>query len=72
MTENTSPLAEADASSLQELFDKDPLLLTDSDIEKIVTELRAQRGRWVLAEKKGKKKEAPKNISLADLDLDLS
>lgn len=66
-----SPLLEAQAESLQELFDKDPLSLTDSDVEKIVTELRAQRGRWQIAEKKGKKVSAPKNITLDDLDLTL-
>ena len=66
-----SPLLEAQAESLQELFDKDPLQLTDSDVEKIVTELRAQRGRWLIAEKKGKSKSAPKNITLDDLDITL-
>lgn len=68
-----SPLAEAEPNSLQELFDKDPLNLTDPDIERIVTELRAQRDRWVKTEAKTghKKKAAPANISLADLDLNL-
>lgn len=68
---NTSPLTEAQPESLQELFDKDPLSLTDSDVEKIVTELRAARALWVKAEAKGKKVAAPKNLSLADLDLNL-
>lgn len=45
MTE-PSPLQEADPASLQELFNRDPLSLTDSDIDRIVTELRAQRARW--------------------------
>lgn len=66
---NESPLAEASPESLQELFDKDPLELTDHDVERIVAELREQRGRWTQAEKKGKKVAAPKSISLADLDL---
>lgn len=66
---NTSPLAEANPDSLQELFDRDPLELTDADVERIVTELRDQRSRWVKAEAKGKKQAAPKSLSLADLDL---
>ena len=68
---STNPLTEAASDSLQELFDRDPLQLTDHDIERIVTELRAQRERWQVAEKKGAKRPAPKNISLSDLDLEL-
>ena len=66
---NTSPLLEASPDSLQELFDKDPLQLTSQDIDRIVAELRSQRERFVQAERKGKRQAAPKNISLADLDL---
>ena len=69
MNSPVSPLAEAQPESLQELFDKDPLLLTDPDVERIVTELRKARDLWAVAEKKGKKVAAPKNISLSDLDL---
>ena len=64
-----NPLAEASSESLQELFDKDPLQLTDNDIHRIVAELREQRDRWIKAEAKGKKKAAPASLSLEDLGL---
>lgn len=54
-----SPLAEASPTSLDELFSRDPLDLTDNDIEKIVNELRAKRALWLDAEAQGAKK-APK------------
>jgi protein tyrosine phosphatase len=65
-----SPLAEANPESLQEIFDKDPLSLTDDNIEQVVQELRAQRDKWELAEKKTKAKaQVVSNISLEDLGL---
>lgn len=65
----TSPLAEASPTSLQDLFDRDPLSLSSSDIEHIVRALREERERWEKAEKKTKAKAqaAPVNISLEDL-----
>jgi hypothetical protein len=69
-TLESSPLAEASPTSLQEIFDKDPLSLTDEDIDRTVAELRAQRERWEKTEAKGrgKPKELVK-IDLADLGL---
>lgn len=66
-----SPLAEANPESLQELFDKDPLKLTDEDIDRIVAEERSMREKWKLVEKKGKapKAQVVANISLADIGL---
>lgn len=66
-----SPLAEANPESLQELFDKDPLQLTDEDIDRIVAEERSMREKWKLVEKKGKapKAQVVANISLADIGL---
>lgn len=66
-----SPLAEASPESLQELFDKDPLQLTDEDIDRIVAEERSMREKWKLVEKKGKapKAQVVANISLADIGL---
>jgi hypothetical protein len=66
-----SPLAEADATSLQEAFDKDPLKLTDPDKDLVVAALRAQRERWEVAERKVKAKAAPAppNLSASDLGL---
>lgn len=66
-----TPLAEASPLSLQELFDKDPLSLSDDDIERIVTELRAARAKWEAAPKgRAPKAEAkPLPTDLADLGL---
>lgn len=64
-----SPLSEASPTSLQELFDRDPLSLSDSDIDTIVLELRTQRERWQQAEKKGLKKKDLVTVNLDDLGL---
>lgn len=45
-TETPSPLAEAEAYSLEELFSRDPLEMTEEDLRKIVTEMRARRHLW--------------------------
>ena len=50
-----SPLTEADPTSLSELFARDPLELSQRDLEVIVTELRAQRARYVAAQAAGQK-----------------
>jgi hypothetical protein len=64
-----SPLATARPDSLAELFERDPLNLTDGDIERIVQELRSAREKWIIAEKKGKKVAASGTLSLSDLGL---
>lgn len=66
-----TPLAEASPESLAELFAKDPLSLTDSDIERIVTSLREARAKWESAPKgRAPKAEAkPLPTDLADLGL---
>lgn len=64
----TSPLSEASPESLQELFDKDPLKLTDPDIERVVTELRAQRGRWEISQKTRKAPKAETISTAASLE----
>jgi hypothetical protein len=72
MTE-ASPLAEATTDSLEELFRRDPLKLTDLDIDAIVAELRARRGLWLQAAAEGKtrapraKVEAKPEIEAGDL-----
>jgi hypothetical protein len=67
----TTPLSEASPTSLQDLFDKDPLSLTDSDIEQIVSSLRAARVKWESAPKGRAPKAEPKPLptDLADLGL---
>ena len=69
-----SPLTEADPQSLNILFDKDPLELTDQDIDAIVAELRKARTEWATEESSKSKSKASKvtaNLSLEDLDLKL-
>lgn len=46
----TSPLAEADPRSLEELMSRDPLKLTKQDRGQIVGELRRMREVWAKAE----------------------
>lgn len=75
-----SPLHEATPDSLDELFSRDPLELSDQDLDSIVAHLRAQRNQWHAEEaagakkasKKGKAAPGPKEkISLENLELDL-
>jgi hypothetical protein len=74
----TSPLAEAKATSLEELFSRDPFEFTQQDEEAIVTELRKQRANWEAAEKAGTspaakaratKAAGKETVSLGDLGL---
>lgn len=74
-----SPLAEVDPASLNELFSRDPLKLSDQDIDKMVEIYRAQRLRWKQEEATGGPKKAAKiannaetkKLSLDDLDIDI-
>ena len=56
MTQEQSPSLSqlTSPTTLEELFDKDPLLLTDSDVEKIVQELRAKRLAWAIEEQQAR------------------
>ncbi len=54
MADTKSPLAEAEPDSLDELYYKDPLDLTDSDLDKIVEDLRAKRALFVREDKEAK------------------
>lgn len=69
-----------DPAALDELFSRDPINLTDDDVETIVTELRRARDKWNLEEiakankpkaasKAPKAKPASGPISLASLGL---
>lgn len=53
-----SVLNEASPESLSDLFDRDPLSLTDDNVARIVAELRLQRARWATSEEA--KKSAPR------------
>lgn len=67
--ETVNPLAEATPDSLSELFSRDPLKLQDQDIGIIVSELRRERDRWVVAEAQGKRVSTNKQPAKPDLDL---
>lgn len=49
----TSPLAEADPRSLDELMSRDPFKMTQRDRMEIITELRRMREVWAKAEAAG-------------------
>lgn len=69
----TSPLQEVEKESLAELFARDPESLSDSDLERIVSELRTKRSLWLQTEEAGKRKKAepkakPKTLSKEELN----
>ena len=73
---SSSPLAEVNPTSLDELVSRDPLGLSDQDVETIVGALRAQREKFQALEASGKRPTAAKTkvaatpgLSLADLGL---
>lgn len=59
-----SPLAEAKPAAMDELFNREPTELSDSDITAMVVELRKQRVNWQTLE--AVKKNKPAKISTAD------
>lgn len=70
-------LAKISPGSLDELFSRDPLQLSDQDIDTIVGKLREQRMDWVANEAQGKTPRAKaakagpdvKSMTLDDLGL---
>ena len=76
-----SPLKQADPKSLDELFNADPLDITNTDLEALVAEYRLNRHKWAKEEAESKtqgrasrpkeyKAKIPKgSIKLADLGL---
>lgn len=75
-----SPLTEPDPRSLDDLYSADPLSLTDSDVDRIVDDLREKRALWIKEEaeagaqgRRAKKtyKEAPKKgqLTLSGLNI---
>ena len=73
MTDPTeSPLVEAQADSLNDLFDRDPLELSSVDLERIVHTLRLARKNWEHDQLTGAKTPKAKAVvALADLDIEL-
>lgn len=77
-SEELANLAQVDPRLIQELFDKDPLALTDQDLDVIIAEFRKDRANYIQesstpkAKKTSAKKEAViplGQIDLADLGL---
>lgn len=66
-----SPLSEVKEDSLNDLFMKDPLNLSEADIERVVTELRRKREQWQAAEASGAKR-APKAIAAPKVKPDVA
>lgn len=83
-TSPENPLTEADPTSLEEYFSRDPNDLLDKDIALITRALRAQRKTWLAAEAGGATRgtrakaalkaplsAASPTLSLDDLKLDI-
>jgi hypothetical protein len=74
--ENETPLAQVSATSLNELFNKDPRTLEDAEITTIIAALRKDRERWIVEDKAEKVKKTspgaktPKIAAAASLKLD--
>lgn len=70
----TSPLAEANPKSLEELFSRDPFEFSEQDEIAIVAALRAQRANWAAAEAAGntpaQKARATKSAGKTTMNLD--
>lgn len=66
-----SPLAQADPASLNELFLRDPLSLSEQDLDQIVAELRAQRARLAQAQAAGKPRRQTKTKAIPGQKIDI-
>lgn len=62
-----SPLAEASSDSLEVLFNRDPLNLSDADVTRIREEFRRIRKRLAEAPPKAAKAEKKATISMDDI-----
>lgn len=69
-----TPLIEAKIDSLDELFHRDPLAMSDKDWDTIVEEMRKRSALWAKAEAEGKRPKAAKApqaavpVSTSDFD----
>lgn len=73
----SDPIQEMSPSSLDELFQRDPMKLTDGDVALIVARLREQRTQWLVVEnenkQQGTRKRAPKiRQDLGELDVEIA
>lgn len=60
-----SPLAEAEADSLEILFNKNPLDLTPSDLDRIIGEMRRIRAKLAASPPKATRAKADKKAELS-------
>ena len=70
-----NPLTEVDPLSISELFARDPLDLTQTDLEKMVEYYRINRAKWATEEssavKEGRRARPKKaKVTLGDVKLD--
>lgn len=67
----SNPLNEATPDSLNEIFSRNPLELSDQEVLLGVEELRRMRSKWVLGEAKAGKKPTEKTdiVNLDDLGI---
>lgn len=67
-------LADSSGDSLSELFERDPLHLTDQDLQRMVDEMRKHRHEWIkeeqAAKQKGKKQNHQRTKEKVNLDID--
>lgn len=63
-----SPLKEVEKESLAELFARDPLQLTKTDVESICKELRARRSQWQQDEQRTRNKDKKVALSQSEMD----
>jgi len=63
VTQSPFPLDQASPESLDELFSRDPLQLSDQDLDRIVAHLRAQRNQWKQEEASGAKQSKAKGVT---------
>lgn len=63
----TSPLEEVDPAILDELFARDPMNLTNDDVDMITDKLRGERAVWCKSDEnaKAKKERTPRGIKRA-------
>ena len=73
-SDSPSPLSQVSPKSLNDIFSKDPELVTDEEIALVVQQLRADKARFDIEEKAPKKQKAPKvkldpNAKIEDIGL---
>lgn len=57
---SSTPLTEVSPEAVDELFSRDPLKLSNADIEKLVLHFRAERHQWQRLEAEGKTRSKPR------------